>query len=113
MLIRKKSGEVIDVETTEVMDASDFTALIGREDDPVIQALVAEIRRLGTVLANHPNQIPPAVHVAPAISAPAVHVSPQVDVRMACLGVRAVVKRHEYGKNQGEIDYVDFIPLQP
>lgn len=113
MLIRKKSGEVIDIDTEEILDASDFAALIGREDDPVVQALVAEIRRLGTVLsAPPPPQPAPMVHVSPAISAPAVNVTPHVEVT-APLRWHVSVKRHEYGRFQGQIESVDFIAVQP
>lgn len=80
MLIRKQSGEVIDVDTDEIMEARDFAALIGREDDPVVQALISEIRRLGTVLGNQPQQLAPVVNVSPAIKSPDVNVSPRVEV---------------------------------
>lgn len=100
MLIRKKSGEVIDVDTEEVMDAADFAALIGREDDPVVQALVAEIRRLGTVLA---AQQAPVVNVTPQVSAPSVNVSPTAVVESPREWM-FVVKRHMGGPFHGQIE---------
>jgi hypothetical protein len=75
--VRKNSGEVIHIDTEEILDAADFAALIGREDDPVVQALISEIRRLGTVLAE--KSPAPVVNVSPAavtVSPPSVSVSP-------------------------------------
>ncbi len=112
MLIRKQSGEVIDVETEEVMDARDFAALIGREDDPVVQALITEIRRLGTVLANQPAQLAPVVHVSPHVSAPAVNVSPNVMLD-APLRWHVDVQHHLNGPMAGKVKSVEFIAVSP
>ncbi len=112
MLIRKQSGEVIEVDTEEIMEARDFAALIGREDDPVVTALVAEIRRLGTVLGNQGVQLAPVVNVTPSFTPPSVNVSPQVSIT-APTRWHVSVKRYEYGRNQGQIESVDFIAMQP
>ncbi len=111
MLIRKKSGEVIEVETEEIMEASDFAALIGREDDPVVTALVAEIRRLGSVLANQPQPPAPVVHVSPAISSPSVHVSPNVMVTAPTKWRVEVTEHFLTGQLQGKIKAVEFVAI--
>ena len=111
MLIKKKSGEVIEVETEEIMDAADFAALIGREDDPVIQSLVAEIRRLGSVLSNLPQSPPPIVNVSPQVSAPSVNVSPAVNVDAPRLWEVEVAEHYMTGQLQGKIKRVLFRAL--
>ncbi len=110
MLIRKQSGEVIEVDTEEVMDAADIAALIGREDDPVVTALVAEIRRLGTVLSNQGVQLAPVVNVSPTISAPAVNVSPRVEVT-APKHWHVSIERNMGGPLHGTIKSVEFTAL--
>lgn len=98
MLIRKKSGEVIDVDSEEILDASDFAALIGREDDPVVTALVSEIRRMNSILA---NQQPPTVNVSPtpvSVTTPQVSVQPNVMLNTPTDWVVKVVKRDYSGR---------------
>lgn len=111
MLIRKKSGEVIDVESEEILDARDFAALIGREDDPVVTALVAEIRRLGTVLANAQPNPAPVVNVTPSFNPPAVTFSPRVDVDSPREWF-VDVQHHMGGPLHGKIKSCKFIATQ-
>ncbi len=63
--IRTQSGEVIEVDSDEPLDAADLEALVGKADDPLVKALVAEIRRLGTVLSTPSGQRSGDVHVSP------------------------------------------------
>lgn len=110
MLIKKKSGEVVNVETEEVLDAADLAAIIGREDDPVVQALISEIRRIGTVLANQPAPLAPVVTVSPQVSSPSVSVSPNVMVD-APLRWHVDVQHHLTGMLAGKIKSVEFIAM--
>ncbi len=110
--IRKQSGEVVQVDTEEILDAADLAAIVGREDDPVVQALITEIRRLGTVLANQPAQLAPVVHVSPSISAPAVNVSPRVEVT-APQRWHVAIERNMGGPLHGTIKSVEFIAVKP
>lgn len=111
MLVRKKSGEVIEIDTEEILDARDFAALIGREDDPLVVELVTEIRRLGTVLANQPAQPAPVVNVSPYVSAPAVNVSPQVQVTAPQQWRVDVTDHYTFGPMQGKIKTVLFTAM--
>jgi hypothetical protein len=111
MLIRKKSGEVIEVETEEIMDASDFVALIGREDDPLVVALVSEIRRMNSILANQPQPPAPVVNVSPYVHAPAVSVSPNVTVDAPRKWRADVTEHFMTGQLQGKIKTVEFTAL--
>lgn len=77
--IRKKNGEVIDVESDVPLDAADLAELAGREEDPLVRALVSEIRRLGSVLGQQQSA---SVNVAasPIPPAPNVSVYPQINL---------------------------------
>jgi len=111
MLIKKQSGEVIEVDTDEVMDARDFAALIGREDDPLVQALVAEIRRLGTVLGNIQPNPAPIVSVSPQVSSPSVTLQPNVMLDTPRKWVVNVTEHYMTGPLQGKIKQVEFVAL--
>lgn len=67
--IRKHSGEIIEVDPDGPLDAEDLRVLLGEEPDPLISALVKEIRRLSDRLASlSAQQKPdtPIVNVQPA-----------------------------------------------
>ncbi len=111
LTVRKKSGEVVEIDSEEILDAADLAAIVGREDDPVVQALISEIRRLGTVLANQPAPLAPTVNVSPFVSAPAVNVSPRVELTAPQQWRVDVTEHYTFGPMQGKIKTVMFTAM--
>lgn len=114
--IRTHSGEVIEVEPDGPLNADDLQHLLGEAPDPMVAALVREIRRLSDRIAVLSEQRPeaPVVNVSPTpvnISTPEVRVSPSVNLETPRRWVVNVTEHFATGPLQGKIKQVEFIAL--
>jgi hypothetical protein len=76
VLIKLRSGEEIELESDRVITADELDAILGKAEDPLVKALVSEIRRLSSILASQPAH---QVNVSPtpiSVAAPIVSLSP-------------------------------------
>ena len=76
VLIKLRSGEEVELESDRIITADEIDAILGKTEDPLVKALVSEIRRLSSILASQPAH---QINVSPtpvSVASPSVSVSP-------------------------------------
>lgn len=79
IVVRTASGEEVEVESDRVLSLADIEAITGKGEGLLAAALVAEIRWLGTIIAQVPKPDAPVVNnLLPVGPPPLVSFAPQI-----------------------------------